>query len=112
MSRSDQSIAEFIIRRAIEDPAFRRSLLASPRKAIEAALGLPLPKGVKVRIHEDTPDKVHLVLPPTEAPMPVPDAELQAIAAAGLAPGTCGAADMPGSVAFFNAPGSCAHRQI
>jgi len=81
MSRSDQSIAEFIIRRAIEDPAFRRSLLASPRKAIEAALGLPLPKGVKVRIHEDTPDKVHLVLPPT--PRALEEAEMQGIAAAG-----------------------------
>ena len=112
MSRSDPSIAEIIVRRAIEDAAFRRSLLASPRKAIEAALGLPVPKGVKVRIHEDTPDKVHLVLPPLEAPMPVPDAELRAVAAAGLAPGTCGAADMPGSVPWFSAPGSCAHRQL
>ncbi|MGA2079436.1 MAG: NHLP leader peptide family RiPP precursor [Holophaga sp.] len=103
MSTSDMSIAEFILDKAMKEPAFRRSLLASPRKAMETALGRPLPKDLKLSVHEDTQDTVHLVLPPRQQPLP--DAQLQGVAAAGEALESCGRG--LASSALFNAPGSC-----
>jgi hypothetical protein len=52
-----------IVRRAWADPAFKRSLLASPKVVIERTLGVTLPAEVKIYIHEETDTEIHLVLP-------------------------------------------------
>lgn len=52
-----------LITRAWEDEAFKQELLSNPRAAIEKALGVTLPEGIEIYVHEQTPTEVHLVLP-------------------------------------------------
>jgi len=61
-----------LITRAWEDEAFKQELLSNPRAAIEEALGVTLPEGIEIYVHEQTPTTVHLVLP---MPPENPDAE-------------------------------------
>ena len=53
-----------IVEKAVEDEAFRARLLADPKAAIEEELGLTLPPGFAVEVHEEGADTAHLVLPP------------------------------------------------
>ncbi|MBN1994408.1 MAG: NHLP leader peptide family RiPP precursor [Anaerolineae bacterium] len=52
-----------IITRAWQDPEFKESLLANPKRTIEDALGLTLPADIEIFIHEQTPTTLHLILP-------------------------------------------------
>ncbi len=52
-----------IIAKAWEDEAFKQALLDNPRKTIEEALGIEMPAGVEIFIHEQTPTALHLILP-------------------------------------------------
>lgn len=56
-----------IQRLAAEDESFRSELLANPKQAIEDKIGGPLPKGVNVKVVEETPDTVYIVVPLTTA---------------------------------------------
>jgi hypothetical protein len=56
-----------LIERSLKDESFRQKLLADPRAALEQELGRGLPEGVKVRVVEETPDTIYLVLPRTSA---------------------------------------------
>ena len=77
-----------VIAKAWADPAFRANLLANPAKVL-AEEGLHEYEGLAVEIHEDTPEKIHLVLPRS------PEGELteevlESVAAAGCGtPNTC-----------------------
>ena len=62
-----------IIARATKDPKFREALKKDPVAAIESELGVKSPGGITVKVLEDTPDTIHLVLPPK-----VPERELSA----------------------------------
>jgi hypothetical protein len=53
-----------IIRRAWRDVEFKQQLLADPRAVLERELGVTLPAGVRIHIHEQTPEDLHLILPP------------------------------------------------
>lgn len=53
-----------IVEKAVEDEAFRARLLADPKAAIEEELGVTLPPGLAVEVHEEGADTAHLVLPP------------------------------------------------
>ena len=58
-----------LIKRAWADVEFKRALLGDPRTTIEGALGVTLPPGLNIYIHEQTPTDLHLILPmPPEAP--------------------------------------------
>lgn len=52
-----------IVRRSMEDGSFRQELLRNPKSALEQHLGRQLPENVEVRAVEDTPERVHLVVP-------------------------------------------------
>ncbi len=74
------SIQEQVIVRAMKDEAFRQELLSSPKGVLERELGITLPQGVTIQIHEDTSTTRHLVLPekvPTGALSELSDAELE-----------------------------------
>jgi hypothetical protein len=68
-----------VIRRALRDASFRRRLRTDPRAALEQELarlgGAPvrLPEGLSVRVVEEAPASLVLVLP---APLPAADADL------------------------------------
>lgn len=52
-----------IIKKAWQDDAFKRDLLANPREVLERELGVMLPENVLVFVHEQTPTEIHLLLP-------------------------------------------------
>ncbi len=56
------SLQDQIIARAMQDDAFRQRLLSHPIEAL-SKMGITLPEGVTVRVFEDTPTTLHLVLP-------------------------------------------------
>jgi hypothetical protein len=49
--------------RAASDAAFRSQLMADPSAAVSALLGMPIPEGVSVTVHEESPTDIHLVIP-------------------------------------------------
>ncbi len=53
-----------LIAKSTDDQAFRGRLFAEPRAVIEEEFGITVPARVDVRIMEDSPQAVHLVLPP------------------------------------------------
>ena len=54
--------AERIIAKAWADDGFKARLLANPA-AVAAAEGIAVPAGVKIVVHENKPDELHVVLP-------------------------------------------------
>ncbi len=56
------SITRDIARKAATDAAFRTQLLNDPKSAIAKELGAELREGVTVRVHENTPTELHIVL--------------------------------------------------
>ena len=52
-----------ILARAAEDGEFRTKLLADPKPVISAELGVFIPEGFTVQVHEDSATSAHLVLP-------------------------------------------------
>ena len=57
-------IREHLMSKACSDEAFRELLLSDPKAAIEAELGITLPEGFTIMVHEEMQDISHLVLPP------------------------------------------------
>jgi hypothetical protein len=82
-----KTLQEQIVTRAMQDEAFRQELVSNPKAAVERGLGIRLPLGTTIRVYEDTPDTVHIVLPmkvQSGEPQELSDAELeQAVGGAG-----------------------------
>ncbi len=53
-----------ILEKAAEDDAFRASLLEDPAAAVSSELGVDVPDGLTISVHEDSQNVVNLVLPP------------------------------------------------
>ena len=53
-----------VLGRAGRDAEFRARLLADPKGAIGDELGVNMPEGLNVKVHEDDAVTAHLVLPP------------------------------------------------
>ena len=68
-----------IIAKALHDDAYRRELLVNPKQAIHREFGKELPPGLDVRVVEEAPNVVYLVLPPRPA-SELSDHELTAVA--------------------------------
>ena len=84
MKTADEMRAH-ILGKATEDETFRSKLLSDPRTSIEDELGVTIPEGVTVQVHENTAQTVHLVLPPATK---LSDTELRA-ASGGASAGAC-----------------------
>ena len=87
-----------LIERSIEDEQLRRKLLSDPKGTVEQELGVKMPEAIAVRVVEETPDTIYLVLPPKasgERATDLSDRELEAVAGGGLGTDggyTCGGA--------------------
>ncbi len=57
------NIEQRVVRRAWSDPAFRARLLENPKAALEELLGVTLPERLNVRVAEERPDELCIVLP-------------------------------------------------
>ncbi len=53
-----------ILSKASEDDDFRTSLLEDPAAAVSTELGIEMPDGLTINVHEDSQNVVNLVLPP------------------------------------------------
>src|SRR5690349_19846727 len=72
-----ETIQEQIVARAMRDPSFRQALLNDPRVVLAAQYNVHLPEGVAVRVLEEAPNTLTLVLPKgEEAVVELTDAEL------------------------------------
>jgi hypothetical protein len=52
-----------IIAKAWEDEQFRQELISNPKKAIAKTLGAKLAENLEIRVVQETPDNLYLVLP-------------------------------------------------
>ena len=80
VSRKD--VREALVRTALKDEAFRESLVANPKLAVERALGTKLPEDMEVVVLQETDEKMFIVLP-MQLPFEtgdLTDAELEEIA--------------------------------
>ncbi|WP_431857957.1 NHLP leader peptide family RiPP precursor [Azospirillum sp.] len=68
-----------IFEKAQTDPSFRERLLADPNATL-ATEGVPVPPGFTVVVVEDTPTRMHLVLPPLPPTGEVSEQDLDAVA--------------------------------
>ena len=58
-----QEIEAEIIKKAWEDDNFRQELLANPKATLTKMFNIDFPEELKFEIHEESPLKMHLVLP-------------------------------------------------
>jgi hypothetical protein len=75
-----------LVQRSIEDEDFRQKLLDDPKWALEQVLQTQLPEDVEVRVVEESPKTIYLVLPGTSSPLSeeeLSDQELEAVAGGG-----------------------------
>jgi hypothetical protein len=49
--------------RAVRDDEFREALVRDPAGTLEREFGAKVPEGVRIEVHEETDDVVHLVVP-------------------------------------------------
>ncbi len=63
-SRTIGELREHLVDKATTDETFRAQLIADPKAAIRDELGLAIPDGFTINVHEETVDASHLVLPP------------------------------------------------
>ncbi len=54
-----------VISKATVDGEFRTRLIADPKAVIKAEIGVDVPSGFTIEVHEDTADTSHLILPPS-----------------------------------------------
>ena len=59
------AMRERVIAKAAEDETFRARLLADPQNAVQDELGVKIPDGFTIKVHEEAADTSHLVLPPS-----------------------------------------------
>jgi hypothetical protein len=65
-SASDARRAEVestLVQRSLQDDSFRQMLLDDPKATVEQELGSGLPEDVEVRVVEESPQSIYLVLP-------------------------------------------------
>ena len=75
-----QALNQQVIARATKDPDYRRQLLADPRAALGQAFGQELPAHVQVKVIEQEPDTIYLLLPREAASQELSEEELDSVA--------------------------------
>jgi hypothetical protein len=75
-------LVERIVEKAWKDEVFKAKLMKDPKAALES-MNIKLPQGLKVQVHEETADTVHLVIPQNPSMAELPDEDLEAVAGGG-----------------------------
>ena len=82
---TDGTIQEQVMARAMKDQTFRHELLNNPRAVLAREYQVHLPESITVRVLEDAPNTLTLVLPRGEGAMlELSDAELEAVSGWGM----------------------------
>lgn len=69
-----------LIDRANGDSAFKQLLLSDPRRAVESELGIKVPSTANVKVLQETPDTMYLVLPLDSSSVELSDEQLESVA--------------------------------
>lgn len=78
---SEGIVQEQLMARAIKDAAFRQALLINPRVVLAEEYHVHIPENVTIRVIEEAPNTLTLVLPSTEAAVQeLSDSDLEAVA--------------------------------
>ena len=78
-----QQLEQKLIEKAMKDEAFMKHLIESPCAAIEAETGMTIPETMKIKVLEEDPQTVYLVLPQLPIQnneMELSEAELESVA--------------------------------
>jgi acyl-coenzyme A thioesterase PaaI-like protein len=81
-----QNPEDRVIERAQRDESFRQQLLDDPRAAISDELGVEIPDALQIRVIEEDPQEVVLVLPAAARTREVTEEQLGAVAGGGGTP--------------------------
>ena len=73
---TEDGVRQFIAGKAGQDETFRKALLADPLATVEAEVGIKMPGGLKMKVHEESADELHLVLP---APVELTPKQMEAV---------------------------------
>ena len=75
--KTPQELRADIAARAGSDETFRQRLIADPKAALAEEMGISLPEGFDVEVHEEGGTKAHIILPPSSR---LSEADLRAAA--------------------------------
>src|SRR5437764_1009464 len=53
-----------LVTKCWKDPDFKKQVISNPKAMLETYLGQKLPGEIRIFIHEETPDALHLHIPP------------------------------------------------
>jgi hypothetical protein len=67
-----------LIDRAWQDAAFQQELLSNPKATLEKE-GIKLPVNIEVKVFEETPTTLYLIIPINPNQKELPDAQLESI---------------------------------
>ena len=73
---TEAGVREFIRGKAAEDEGFRKALVADALGTVESEIGVKMPSGLKLVVHEESNEELHLVLP---APLELTPQQMQAV---------------------------------
>ena len=77
------TVQDQVMERSVKDETFRQQMLSNPRQVLADEYGVNIPANVSIQVVEDTPNNVHLVLPPKAqvgGMQELSDGELEAVA--------------------------------
>jgi hypothetical protein len=79
---SRDTVTSQVLDRATRDPQFRQNLLQDPTRTLEQELGVRIRGSIEIRVVEETPSTLYLVLPPQPiaAGQELSDRELEQVA--------------------------------
>lgn len=81
MEMTRGEIMDHLAKFSAESAEYRKKLLENPRDIVSRQFAMEIPEGVTVKVVEDTPETVHIVLPYTVAEgAELSDADLEAVA--------------------------------
>ena len=63
VKRTRQEFEAEVIKKTWEDDKFRQELLANPKATLAKFFDIAFPENVSLAIHEESPTRMHLVLP-------------------------------------------------
>ncbi len=90
MKKSNETFGKIwakVVAKAWIDEEFKERLLKNPEKVLKE-MGIAIPSGVKLELHQQSHKKLHLILPARPS-MALSEKDLQKLAAGGL-PHKCG----------------------
>jgi len=78
---AELTVQEKLVARAVKDQDFRQQVLSNPREVLANEYNVVLPEQITVRVLEEAPNTLSIVLPPPEeAVQELSDEDLEAVA--------------------------------